>query len=86
MKPVKASDVFNRQYHKLTPPIQKRCRKSIKLFLANPRHPSLNFEKLRGYKDIFSIRVTLNFRIIMREHEGYFELIMVGTHDVYNRF
>lgn len=69
---------FEKAYKTLSLPVGKRVRKSLKQFLTNPRHPSLHFEKLSsGYR---TIRVDLNFRIVLREAEGGFELIDIATH------
>ena len=58
-----------------------RAAKSIEQFLTNPRHRSLNFEKIGG-TEFWTIRVDRNFRIVLKliEDELY-ALIDCGDHD-----
>ncbi|KQX34827.1 hypothetical protein ASD04_15675 [Devosia sp. Root436] len=64
-----------------------RALKSLKQFLADPRHPSLHFEKLSG-SDYRTIRVDMNFRIVMLQNfDGSFDLIDVDSHStIYNKY
>lgn len=58
-------------------------------FIADRRRPGLNFEKLRGRDDLYSIRVTNGDRAILRRvvdagGEGeLFEVLLIGPHDIY---
>lgn len=56
-------------------------------FVANPGHPGLDFEKLRGRDDLHSIRITKGDRTILRrtfDVEGeLFEVLLIGPHDIY---
>lgn len=56
-------------------------------FIADPRRPGLNFEKLRGRDGLYSIRVTHGDRAILRrlaDSEGeLFEVLLIGPHDIY---
>ena len=56
-------------------------------FVADPRHPGPNFEKLRGHEDLRSIRITQGDRAILRrtlDADGeLFEVVLVGSHDIY---
>lgn len=77
---------FEKSFTALAEPVRKRAQKSIKQFLANPRHPSLHFEKLAsGYR---TSRVDKNFRIVLLETDGGdFDLIDIATHSkVYSVF
>lgn len=77
---------FEKRVKTLGPEERSRTAKSLKQFLANYRHPSLNFEKLStGY---YTIRVDLNFRIAMRKNaDGSYDLLDVDTHSsLYNRY
>ncbi len=56
-------------------------------FVADPKRPGLNFEKLRGQDDLYSIRITQGDRAILRrvpDADGeLFEVLLIGSHDVY---
>lgn len=67
---------------------RRRAAKAIRLFQDNPRHPSLNFEKLAGYGDLYSIRIKQGHRAILRRVPGTddeYDLLDVGPHDIYRR-
>ncbi len=55
-------------------------------FAADPRHPGLNFERLRGRDDLHSVRITQGDRAILRrtlDDEGeLFEVLLIGPHDI----
>ncbi len=55
-------------------------------FVLDPRRPGLNFEKLRGRDDLYSIRITHGDRAILRrtlDDEGeLFEVLLIGLHDI----
>ncbi|RMF60426.1 MAG: hypothetical protein D6748_04100 [Calditrichaeota bacterium] len=63
--------------------LQQRFRKQVKLLLQNPFHPSLGNEKLRGYKNLWSIRINDNFRVIYSNLEPDYFIHLVGPHDIY---
>jgi len=56
--------------------------KSYALLKSDPRHPSLQFKKVG---ELWSARVTLNYRALAIEHEGGFAWIWIGGHDEYER-
>ena len=66
--------------------LRARVNRAVEFFRDDPRHPGLNFEKLRG-GEYFSIRVNQGFRIILRalDDDG-FELADLGAHDIYRRY
>lgn len=79
---------FGKSFKALSSELQARARKSLKQFRANPRHPSLHFEKIAtGYR---TIRVDKNFRIVLRsvdETEGVFDIVDIDSHDkVYAKY
>lgn len=60
---------------------------AFKQFAADPRHPGLHFERLRGTADLYSIRLGRGDRAILRrasDADGeVFEVLGIGTHDIY---
>ncbi len=64
----------------------KPVQSAVERFAVDSRHPSLNFEKLKG-TELYSIRVTQGDRVILRQVDpDTFELIDVGNHDIYRRY
>lgn len=65
-----------------------RVQRALTLFLANPRHPSLHFEKLRGHDRLHTIRFSRGGRVFLRAtaEADLFELDRLGPHDLYDRF
>lgn len=58
----------------------------IKLFVQNPRHPSLNSEKLKG-SNVWTIRISRGDRIFFywtTNSEALF--IDIGPHDKYRQY
>jgi hypothetical protein len=73
---------FWRAYRTLAPEIQAEASKAYQLWQANPRHPSLHFERKGNF---WSVRITRGWRALAREHEGTFYWIWIGSHDEYQR-
>ena len=83
---------FSRQAEKglqaLSAENRKRAITALRRFDASPRHPSLNFERLAGHGNLYSIRISRTHRAILRRVEGTadtYDLMDVGPHDIYRR-
>jgi hypothetical protein len=65
----------------------KRVHQAIDRFLADPSHPSLNFEKLHaGDGRLWSLRVSDKVRILLAREGSTYMLLEVGQHDdIYDR-
>jgi plasmid maintenance system killer protein len=54
-----------------------------------PDRPGLNFERLPGWDDTYSIRVTRSYRILLKreidEAGEFFLAVDIGTHQIYRR-
>jgi hypothetical protein len=62
--------------------IQELADKSLCLLQDNPRHPSLQFKKVGGFR---SARVGLAHRALAVEDGNDFIWVWIGTHDEYER-
>lgn len=51
---------FDEAFKDLPSDIQDIARKKFKLFCENMSHPSLQIEKIEGYRDVWSGRITRN--------------------------
>lgn len=82
---VSRSERFKKNYKKLPLNIQERVDKTLRLFVTNPRHPSLQNKKMQGAEGIWEIRVTENYRITYEKVSQGVLLRRVGTHDILNQ-
>ncbi len=61
-------------------------KKAIKLFKNNPKHPSLNLEKLHG-KQFWTIRIDRGNRIFFSWIDKSTALLLdIGKHDKYRKY
>jgi hypothetical protein len=63
---------------------------AIARLFDDPRHPALNFERIRSTERMWTIRSSLKDRVLI-EHDpdadpDLFTLIDVGPHDIYRRY
>ncbi len=62
-------------------------KKTVTLFLSNPTHPSLNIEKLRNAKGVFTIRLNKSDRIFfIWKEEKTVLFVDIGKHDKYRKY
>jgi mRNA-degrading endonuclease RelE of RelBE toxin-antitoxin system len=77
--------LFQRAYKSLPDDVREQVDRALEQFLADARHPSLHFEKLKGssYRTIRPNRG--KYRIVLRGDGGEFELVDVDRHDTVDR-
>ena len=81
----RAASDFWQQYLALPHELRARADKQFSLLKANPQHPSLQFKKVgeRHGHEIWSARVTLNYRALaIKRGEGYL-WFWIGDHRAY---
>jgi mRNA-degrading endonuclease RelE of RelBE toxin-antitoxin system len=76
---------FDKDYAALPEEARDAVDSKLALFLSNSRHPSLRIKKMEGTKDIWEMRITINYRITFQVIEDTAVLRRVGTHDVLKR-
>ncbi len=74
---------FWRCYDELPEHVKRLAKKNFALFKANPRHPSLGFQKKGG---VYTVEVGRSYRAIARERNGEYYWFWIGTHEAYNNF
>ena len=77
---IQLSEPFERDYRDLPERVQKKVDKALRLLESNPRHPSLNLEKIDSARDIWSGRVDRNYRFTFQWIPGGMRLRKVGAH------
>ena len=73
---------FRKRLRDLPPEIRRLARKNFKLWLRDPRHPSLHFKRIR---DVWSARVGDDFRALAVVKGGETEWFWIGPHSEYER-
>jgi len=76
---------FQDDYENLPVEIQKRFDKALRLFAANPRHPSLRVKKMRGTAGIWEASVTMAYRFTFNWEGDVITLRRIGTHSILNK-
>lgn len=74
------SERFSKSFLALTQAEQTQVRSALKLFLTDPRHPSLRVRKLNG-QSIWYLRASRELRITLQPSECDWILRNVGHHD-----
>lgn len=76
---------FWKHYRALGPEVQRRADKQFSYLKADPQHPSLQFKKLGedGEDEIWSARVTLNYRALALKRPYGFLWFWIGDHETY---
>jgi hypothetical protein len=69
-------------YHVLPTEVQRQALKQYRLWLQDPRHPSVHFKKVGGY---WSARVNDDFRAVGILDGDTVIWFFIGTHDEYSR-
>jgi hypothetical protein len=76
---------FWRAYVRLAPSVKGRARVAYQLFAENPEHPSLRFKKLQGGGNIWSVRISEQYRAVGVRSGGMIEWIWIGTHNEFDK-
>jgi hypothetical protein len=76
---------FRRDFAALPPAIQKQARASYRLFKSDPNHPSLRFKKLPPYADLWSVRISDDYRALGRRRGDVILWFFIGSHADYDK-
>lgn len=79
MRHILNEDFWN-SLEELPQDIQKRVPQKFELLRQNPRHPSLNFKRVRAH---WTIRISRGYRAVAVRDAGTFVWNWVGKHDEY---
>lgn len=82
---LEATETYRRLYRKLPQDIQEQVKKTLRLLIENPTHPSLRHKKMAGQQDIFELSVSMHYRITYQKIGKVAYLRKVGTHDLLRR-
>ncbi|MGI8640328.1 MAG: hypothetical protein ACR2MG_10335 [Pyrinomonadaceae bacterium] len=77
---------FWKEYSRLNESTKLRARKIYKLWRENPSHPSLRFKCINTKENIWSVRVSKNFRAIGVLDGNTVTWFWIGNHDDYENY
>ena len=78
----RATGSFWSHYRRLPPEGRDLADKAFVLLRTNPRHPSLHLKKTG---ELWSVRISLNWRALALEDEGGLNWFWIGEHREYHR-
>jgi hypothetical protein len=81
----RATRRFWRLLSGLAPDVQRDAKRAYRLFRGNPSHPSLQFKKMEGVPDVYSVRIGLGYRALGVLNHDRIVWYWVGSHSEYDR-
>ncbi|MGA3204918.1 MAG: hypothetical protein ABSF12_20685 [Bryobacteraceae bacterium] len=81
----RATRQFWRLFSDLPDDIQRDAKRAYRLFQANPTHPGLQFKKLEGEDNVYSVRIGLNYRAMAAMKKERIVWYWIGSHSEYDR-
>ena len=75
---------FRRDFERLPERMKKEARQAYSLFKTDPSHPSLEFKKLPPHDDIWSVRVSGQYRAVGQRSGDTIVWFFIGTHAEYD--
>ena len=64
---------------------QRDAKRAYRLFQNNPAHPGLQFKKLEGEENIYSVRIGLEYRAPAVMKKDRIVWYWIGSHSQYDR-
>jgi mRNA-degrading endonuclease RelE of RelBE toxin-antitoxin system len=77
---------FYQLFARLPADAQRETRAAYRLFLQNPRNPSLHFKRLsQPHPSVYSARVGAHYRALGTLEADTVTWLWIGTHDEYDK-
>jgi hypothetical protein len=76
---------FWRLFRNLAPDTQREAKRAYAVFQTNPTHPGLQFKKLEGEDNIYSVRIGLGYRALAVRKADRVVWYWIGSHSEYDR-
>lgn len=73
-------------YKSLNEVIKRSARKTYRLWTQNPFHPSLHFKCINREQNIWSVRITLDYRALGILEGDTVTWFWIGSHNNYEHF
>jgi len=78
------SSRFWKCYKKLPKHIKKEAKEAYIQFKKNPYHPSLRFKQVHSTRQIFSIRISKDYRVVGIQKNNQVIWFWIGSHSDYD--
>jgi mRNA-degrading endonuclease RelE of RelBE toxin-antitoxin system len=75
---------FRRDFARLPERVQEQAREAYRLFKADPTPPGLKIKKLPPHADLWSVRITSEYRAIGRWRDDVIVWFFIGSHADYD--
>lgn len=76
---------FWKHYSQLPREAQELADKNFELLKSNPNHPSLHFKKVDDKRQLWSVRIGIQYRALGREKPDGIVWFWIGTHAEYEK-
>ena len=76
---------FRGDFSRLPAAVQKQARIAYVHFMADPGHPGLKFKKLPPHENIWSVRISGDYRAVGRRGGDVIVWFFIGSHADYDR-
>jgi len=81
----RVTDAFLAFFAALPEKVKSQVRKAYRLWRQNPSHPSLQFKRVHAREPIYSVRVSLGWRVLGLLEGDTIYWFWVGSHAEYDR-
>ncbi len=68
-------------YSRLSESTKRDARKAYARFEQDPAHPALRFKKLAGYADVWSVRISAQYRAVGQRRGDEIVWVWIGSHN-----
>ena len=72
---------FWRAYASLSPSVRRFAKQAYQQFAQDPTHPSLRFKKLKGFDNVWSVRINDQYRAVGERDGDIIEWAWIGSHN-----
>ena len=76
---------FWQAYEELPLEVQRNAKAAFDLFKKNPDHPSLRFKPLKGFDNVYSVRIGIHYRAVARRNKSVLYWFWIGSHSDFDK-
>jgi mRNA-degrading endonuclease RelE of RelBE toxin-antitoxin system len=76
---------FREMYADLPEPVRTHALRAYRLFQSNPAHRGLNFKKVEGTSNVYSVRIGRGYRALGQMDSSNIVWFWIGPHSDYDR-
>ncbi len=76
---------FWQLYRRLSKAVRQQARDAYRRCQSNPAHPSLHFHRLASYPELWSVRVTRDYRAVGLVEGTTITWFWIGNHKAFER-